>query len=423
MTIMLKLFLAVLPLLAAGPVNPADLFQINVRADGTGDFTTLQEALDHVPDFSEATIFVTLAEGDYYGPVLCRNKSNLYILGAGKDRTRMHNDGDAAFTFDNCSDITVQDITFETSPGARPAGIMFRGERIALYGVRITGGNRAFRARGSVYVQDSEIDGGITKYSTKSFAAEVWEPVRPQVIKVWPEGAPDSTGLTGSEYRNANFRITNVTEATLTVFPAAHPNGQAVVACPGGGYVHLAFEHEASMMAKWYNEQGITLAVLKYRMPNGHYDCPLNDLKKAMKIMHDHASEWGVDPDMIGVQGGSAGGHLIARLATEYEDEIQRPAFQIVFYPALGMIPGDEKAIVGKVNGKTPRAFILCSQDDRISVTGSLDYMAALKAANVPSTLHIYSSGGHGWGFKDTFVFKPQWTSELAAWLRQINQK
>ena len=377
MTIMLKLFLAVLPLLAAGPVYPADLFQINVRADGTGDFTTLQEALDHVPDFSEATIFVTVAEGDYYGPVLCRNKSNLYILGAGKDRTRMHNDGDAAFTFDNCSDITVQDITFETSPGARPAGIMFRGERIALYGVRITGGNRAFRARGSVYVQDSEIDGGIT----------------------------------------------NVTEATLTVFPAAHPNGQAVVACPGGGYVHLAFEHEASMMAKWYNEQGITLAVLKYRMPKGHYDCPLNDLKKAMKIMHDHASEWGVDPDMIGVQGGSAGGHLIARLATEYEDEIQRPAFQIVFYPALGMIPGDEKAIVGKVNGKTPRAFILCSQDDRISVTGSLDYMAALKAANVPSTLHIYSSGGHGWGFKDTFVFKPQWTSELAAWLRQINQK
>lgn len=374
---MLKLFLAVLPLLAAGPVYPADLFQINVRADGTGDFTTLQEALDHVPDFSEATIFVTVAEGDYYGPVLCRNKSNLYILGAGKDRTRMHNDGDAAFTFDNCSDITVQDITFETSPGARPAGIMFRGERIALYGVRITGGNRAFRARGSVYVQDSEIDGGIT----------------------------------------------NVTEATLTVFPAAHPNGQAVVACPGGGYVHLAFEHEASMMAKWYNEQGITLAVLKYRMPKGHYDCPLNDLKKAMKIMHDHASEWGVDPDMIGVQGGSAGGHLIARLATEYEDEIQRPAFQIVFYPALGMIPGDEKAIVGKVNGKTPRAFILCSQDDRISVTGSLDYMAALKAANVPSTLHIYSSGGHGWGFKDTFVFKPQWTSELAAWLRQINQK
>ena len=144
--------------------------------------------------------------------------------------------------------------------------------------------------------------------------------------------------------------------------------------------------------------------------------------KQAMKIVRDHASEWGVDPAKIGVQGNSAGGHLIARLATEFEDEVQRPAFQILFYGALTMINEPRGTIAGKVTEKTPQAFILCSQDDMISVYHSLDYMTALKEHNVPSTLHVYASGGHGWGFKDSFTYKEQWTSELAAWLKEINK-
>ena len=548
--------------------GPADLSQLNVRADGTGDFNTLQGALDYTPDFSDKTIFITVAEGDYEEIVYCRNKSNLIVQGAGMDKSRVHYENDEVFNphplniktnekrgtypsrraavfFDNCHDIVLQDITFETAPKGQAEGLLLCGERIAMYRVHIIGGGDALQSNGTVYMEDSILDGGldsilgrgslfayhsqirnsggaaswvrnfspdhgdvfvechfegtgqrplsfgrsrgypdaelvlincttrnvnpvgweafdktahawefntrdadtgelvdfskrnensrrldavadaeiIRNYSDPGYVLGGWQPLRaPKIVPVWPNGAPDDTGLRGEEYRNANFRITNVTEPTLTIYPAPHPNGQAVIACPGGGYQHLSFETEASWMAQWFNDQGITLAVLKYRMPNGHYDAPLNDLKQAMQILHDRAAEWGIDPAKIGVQGNSAGGHLIARLATEYENEIQRPAFQILFYGALTMRGEGQGSIADKVDAKTPKAFILCSQDDMISVNHSLDYMRALKSNNVPSTLHIYASGGHGWGFKDSFVYKAQWTSELAAWLREINK-
>ena len=548
--------------------GPADLSQLNVRADGTGDFNTLQGALDYTPDFSDKTIFITVAEGDYEEIVYCRNKSNLIVQGAGMDKSRVHYENDEVFNphplniktnekrgtypsrraavfFDNCHDIVLQDITFETAPKGQAEGLLLCGERIAMYRVHIIGGGDALQSNGTVYMEDSILDGGldsilgrgslfayhsqirnsggaaswvrnfspdhgdvfvechfegtgqrplsfgrsrgypdaelvlincttrnvnpvgweafdktahawefntrdadtgelvdfskrnensrrldavadaeiIRNYSDPAYVLGGWQPLRaPKIVQVWPNGAPDDTGLRGEEYRNANFRITNVTEPTLTIYPAPHPNGQAVIACPGGGYQHLSFETEASWMAQWFNDQGITLAVLKYRMPNGHYDAPLNDLKQAMQILHDRAAEWGIDPAKIGVQGNSAGGHLIARLATEYENEIQRHAFQIVFYGALTMRGEGQGSIADKVDAKTPKAFILCSQDDMISVNHSLDYMRALKSNNVPSTLHIYASGGHGWGFKDSFVYKAQWTSELAAWLREINK-
>ena len=548
--------------------GPTDLSQLNVRADGTGDFNTLQGALDYVPDFSEKTTLITVAAGDYEDIIYCRNKSHLIIQGAGMDKTRMHYDNDEVFNphplniktnekrgtfpsrraanfFDNCHDIVLQDITFETCPKGQAEGLLLCGERIALYRVHIIGGGDALQSNGTVYMEDSVLDGGldsilgrgslfayhsiirntggaaswvrnfapdhgdvfvechfegtgnrplefgrsrgypdaefvlincttrnvapvgwtqfsltahawefntrdadtgelvdfsqrnevsrrldavrdadiIKNYSDPAYILKGWNPVRAgKIIPIWPDGAPDETGLSGEEYRNANFRITNVTQPTLEVFVPAHPNGQAVIACPGGGYSHLSYETEGTMMADWFNAQGITLAVLKYRMPNGHYDAPLNDLKQAMKIMHDHAEEWGVDPAKIGVQGNSAGGHLIARLCTEYENEVQRPAFQVLFYGALTMNREARGSIAEKVTDKTPPAFILCSQDDMISVNHSLDYMTALKAHNVPSTLHIYAGGGHGWGFKDSFVYKDQWTSELEAWLREINK-
>jgi acetyl esterase/lipase len=545
--------------------GPTDLTQLNVRADGRGDFNTLQGALDYTPDFSDKTIFITVAEGDYEEIVYCRNKSNLIIQGAGMDKSRVHYENDEVFNphplniktnekrgtypsrraavfFDNCRDIVLQDITFETCPKGQAEGLLLCGERIALYRVHIIGGGDALQSNGTVYMEDSVLDGGldsilgrgslfayhcqirnsggaaswvrnfspdhgdifvechfegtgarplsfsrsrgypdaefvlincttrnvspigwesfeksahaweyntrdadtgeladfsgrnensrrldpvadaeiIRNYSDPAYILNGWQPLRaPKVVELWPDGAPNDNGLTGEEYRNENFRITNVTVPTLTVYPAPHPNGQAVVACPGGGYRHLSFETEASWMAQWFNDQGITLAVLKYRMPNGHMECPISDIKRAMEVMHEHAAEWGVDPAKIGVQGNSAGGHLIAALSTGYDKPEQRPAFQIMFYGALTMEQG---GLIEKVTAQTPPAFILCSQDDPISVDSSLQYMAALKNKRVPSsTLHIYAGGGHGWGFKDSFVYKEQWTSELAAWLREIN--
>jgi PelA/Pel-15E family pectate lyase len=260
--------------------------------------------------------------------------------------------------------------------------------------------------------------------------------VTPVIIDLWPNGAPNNNELVGEEYRNKDNRITNVTHPTLTVFQATNPNGMAVIACPGGGYQHLAFEHEGTDFADWYNSQGITLAVLKYRMPNGHFECPQSDIQQAMSLMHQHAKEWGVDENKIGVQGASAGGHLAATLATNYRNILERPAFQIMFYGAITPKMAQQKteesstksklAFQGnllKVTNDTPPAFIMVSADDHLCCDLCIDYFKALKDAGVWSCLHVYPEGTHGWGFKDAFKYKPMWTMELSFWLNELNRK
>ena len=267
-----------------------------------------------------------------------------------------------------------------------------------------------------------------------SLSAQKLMEVEPIVIELWPNGAPNDNGLTGEEYRNKNNRITNVTKPTLTVFPAPNPNGMAVIACPGGGYQHLAFEHEGIDQAAWYNAQGITFAVLKYRMPNGHFECPLSDIRQAMALMHEYAKKWGVDNNKIGVQGSPAGAHLACTLATGFRTPKERPAFQIMFYGAI--TPAMEGCKKNGTNSKlafqdnklevvanTPPAFIMVSADDRLCVDLCVNYFLELKKAGVWSALHVYPEGGHGWGFKDAFKYKPMWTMELSHWLSLLNQR
>jgi len=263
----------------------------------------------------------------------------------------------------------------------------------------------------------------------------VFAQTEPVVIDLYPEGAPNSNGLTGEENRNENNRISNVTKPTLTVFLAEKPNGMAVIACPGGAYLYLAFDHEGTDMADWYNSQGITYAVLKYRMPNGHFECPLSDVREAMHIMHENADKWGVDHNKIGIQGASAGGHLASTLATHYRDLEERPAFQVLFYPAICLNEGDGRNLLKglseediilysndlQVTAGTPAAFILGSTNDGLCSDHCIRYYQALKAHGIPAALHMYPEGGHGWGFKDSFRYKPQWTNELSAWLQNID--
>ena len=139
---------------------------------------------------------------------------------------------------------------------------------------------------------------------------------KPVELELWPDGVPNSNGITTPEQKLENNRISNVSEPTLTVYPAAKPNGLAVVACPGGGYIRLAMNHEGRDMADWFNAQGITYAVLKYRMPNGHHDVPLSDAHQAIRLMREHANEWHIQK--VGIMGASAGGHLASTAATHY---------------------------------------------------------------------------------------------------------
>ena len=157
---------------------------------------------------------------------------------------------------------------------------------------------------------------------------------QPIEMKVWPNGAPNANGIT--EEKNGDTDSPSYTkEAILYVYPAKKGNGMAIVACPGGGYSHLAMAHEGKSMADWFNSQGITYAVLRYRMPNGHNEVPLSDSQQALRIMRQHAQEWNVKK--LGIMGSSAGGHLASTTATHFTDAETRPDFQILFYPVITM--------------------------------------------------------------------------------------
>lgn len=262
---------------------------------------------------------------------------------------------------------------------------------------------------------------------------------KPVVLTLWPDGAPNSNGLTGTEEDLNGGRVANVVNPTVTVYPAAKPNGVAIVMCPGGGYARLAMNHEGHDMADWFNAQGITYAVLKYRMPNGHDEVPLSDAEQAIRLVRQHAAEWGTDPHRVGIMGASAGGHLAASLATLHSSEETRPDFQILFYPVITMgiatHGGSRTNLIGEnpapeleqrytlekqVTERTPQAFIMLSADDNsVPPANSLNYFTALCEHGVPASMHIYPTGGHGWGFRDSFLYKRQWTGELEKWLRE----
>jgi len=257
-------------------------------------------------------------------------------------------------------------------------------------------------------------------------------------LPLWPDGAPNTNGIMEEEKEARPNRPTNISSPTLTVYVAKNSNGKAIVACPGGGYVHLAMDHEGHDMAEWFNAQGITYAVLKYRMPNEHHEVPLSDALQAIRIVRSHSDEWKVTS--VGIMGSSAGGHLASTAATHYTPD-SRPDFQILFYPVISMDmgichKGSRERLIGKnpsddlvtrysnelqVNAQTPPAFIMHSSDDRtVPVENSIRYYQALVKNKVPASLHCYPIGGHGWGFRDSFTYKRQWTGELEKWLRTL---
>lgn len=263
---------------------------------------------------------------------------------------------------------------------------------------------------------------------------------KPLQIALWPEGAPNTNGLSDQEQELKKNRVSNVTVPDLTVYLPKKGNGMMIIMCPGGGYSGLAINHEGHDMADWFNTQGIAYAVLKYRMPNGHSDVPLSDAEQAMRIARKHAAEWKVNPDKIGIMGASAGGHLASTLATHFSNDT-RPDFQILFYPVVTMKKythgGSRNNLIGQepsqelterysnelqVTPQTPQAFIMLSGDDKaVPAENSINYYLALLANEVPASMHIYPIGGHGWGFRDNFTYKKQWTDELEKWLREIN--
>lgn len=227
--------------------------------------------------------------------------------------------------------------------------------------------------------------------------------------------------------------------ARLTVYMPDKPTTTVIVMCPGGGYGHQALTHEGHDMAQWMNTSlGVAYAVLEYRLPhNAPAECwqPLSDAEQAVMTMRSRGML------QVGIMGGSAGGHLAATLATRHRTPLSRADFQVLLYPVISMDRditnrGTRENLIGwdapdslarefsldrHVTPQTPPAFIVLSDDDTgVAPENSLRYYRALHQAGVSCELHIYPTGGHGWGFKDSFVYKRQWTGELEQWLRKI---
>jgi len=256
---------------------------------------------------------------------------------------------------------------------------------------------------------------------------------------LWQEKpAPTSNGITASEVDKGPY-VENVTNPMLTVYLPEKPNGLAVLACPGGSYLQVWQGTEGHNLAEWYNDQGIVYAVLKYRLPNGHKEVPLDDVHRATEIMKSHQAEYGFTK--LGIQGCSAGGHLASTAATHYTSAANRPDFQILFYPVISFDPAythmlSREDLIGKdapqfdvdlysnerqVTADTPPAFIMASSDDGlVPVRNSVEYYNALVAHNVPVSMHLYPTGGHGWCGNEQFPYRKMWMEELKCWLEKI---
>lgn len=230
-------------------------------------------------------------------------------------------------------------------------------------------------------------------------------------------------------------RVSKVTDPTLTAYLPAKgkANGAAVIICPGGGYGILAFDKEGTKVAEKFAEIGVTAFVLKYRLPSDlimedKSMGPLQDALQAIYLVRKNASVWGVSTNKIGIMGFSAGGHLAASLTVHYGDlKIQnqenislRPDFSILIYPVIsfGTVThaGSVKNLVGEsptqsqrtyfstqnhVNATTPPTFLVhANNDSSVPVKNSILFNEALVKYKVPAEMHIYQSGGHGFGLK-----------------------
>ncbi len=248
-----------------------------------------------------------------------------------------------------------------------------------------------------------------------------------------------------------NLIVAKVTNPTLTAFipPSSNTNKAAVIICPGGGYSNLHIQREGFRVAEAFNQQGVAAFVLKYRLPDkeivqdGAF-VPLKDAQRSIQLVRENASEWGIDPGKIGIMGFSAGGHLASTAGVHHDTTLVdnernislRPDFMILIYPVISfnneiVHPGSRKRLIGEqpeetevaffsnqlhVNSNTPKSILFHAGDDTlVPVEHSLLFYKQLTRHNVPTELHIYSKGEHG--FRKLPAFE-EWFKNCIEWMK-----
>ncbi|MCI0701470.1 MAG: alpha/beta hydrolase [Planctomycetia bacterium] len=278
----------------------------------------------------------------------------------------------------------------------------------------------------------------LTLALTLTLSAQGAEPV-----KLWPGKAPGETKDIGPEkYLETKKgqlevkRLTNVTEPTITIYapPKDKANGTAVIVAPGGGYNILAIEHEGTDVCEWLNKLGVTAVLLKYRVPRRAMQMPENlamiqDAQRAVSLVRGMQKELGIDPTRVGMLGFSAGGNLTAwacltkkRMYDKIDktDEVfsHEPNFGILVYPG-GIIDKEGKLKPEfVVKQDSPPMFFAHSSDDGVSSENSVALYMALKKVKVPVEMHLYASGGHGYGMRKIPHPCASWPDRAGDWMK-----
>lgn len=261
-------------------------------------------------------------------------------------------------------------------------------------------------------------------------------------IRLWAGGAPGSEGKTAKEVDeppnkdHGYLKVTNVHHPSITVFlpPRETATGAAMVIAPGGGHQFLNFDQEGTNVAAYLNSIGVAGFVLKYRLarePGSTYkieEHALADGQRALRLIRSHAEEWHVNPARVGMMGFSAGGEVAALVSTRFDagksdsaDPIDRlssrPDFDALIYPGI-------RAETYTIPKDMPVTFLLCADNDKGPSTALAGLYPMLKAAGIKTEVHVYASGGHGFGInpntKSQSPVATTWQLRLGDWLRDI---
>ncbi len=284
--------------------------------------------------------------------------------------------------------------------------------------------------------------------------SKITPPDPTEVITLWPNGAPGGEGVTvveeiierGDAKGLRDRAMAHTRKPILVVFRPKKPNGAAVMLIPGGGYQRVVLDKEGYETARWLNERGYTCFVLFYRMPADGWaaggDAPLQDAQRGIRIVRSKAKEMGFSPDRVAIMGFSAGGHLAANLTVRYDaptyaaidaaDQLPtKPNLSALVYPVISLDTaiahgGSRTNLLTKDSsaerilalspekqvreGLSPVFLLHAADDPAVPVENSLVMFAALKAKKVPTEMHVFEEGGHGFGLRFT-TGKP-----VAAW-------
>jgi acetyl esterase/lipase len=269
-------------------------------------------------------------------------------------------------------------------------------------------------------------------------------------INLWPDGNIPLSIKNNLQEQVESTDIIRISKVQIPQLEIFIPNkkaatGQAVIICPGGGYARLAYDWEGTDIAKLLNAHGIAAFVLKYRLPDSLSSSapdqtPLVDAQQAIRLVRAGAEKWNINPAKVGIMGFSAGGHLASTLSTHF-DQSTRPDFSILIYPVITMDKlnahtGSRKNLLGdhpseelinkysnelQITAQTPPTFILHATDDTtVPVENSLLYYKSLKNNKVPVALHIFPTGGHGFGLALGKGALEKWPNLLIDWMKEL---